>query len=127
MIWLVVSILILLVVLSIALVPVYRINRQEYERTGKHPEGYYISTGIALGLVLGIPFGLALDNVALGPAIGLPIGLAIGSSLEKRNADKLRPRNEREERVHRWTLVGLIALALAGVVAFVATLLLATG
>lgn len=44
-------------------------------------EGSYIGIGAAIGL-LGLPIGVALDNVALGPGFGLPIGVAIGAAME---------------------------------------------
>jgi len=74
--------------------------------------------GMAYGMVLGLPFGIALDNIALGPALGLPMGLAIGAALEKRHQDKLRPLTEKEEKIRRIAVFFGVGLLVLGIAAF---------
>ncbi len=46
--------------------------------------GISLTTGIALGLVIGAAIGLAMDNVALGIGPGIAIGIAL-SLVGRRN------------------------------------------
>lgn len=44
------------------------------------PKGYYTDTYMAIGISMGLIFGLLLfDNIALGLPLGLAVGLAIGA------------------------------------------------
>lgn len=115
--WLMLLILALIIIIAVAAIPVFKVNREEYRRTGQHPKGHYLGLGMAFGIAFGLPMGIAIGNIALGPAMGLPIGLAIGAAWEKQHEDELRPRTEREERMQRFVLAGLIVLLIAGVAA----------
>lgn len=44
----------------------------------KHFTRQYLALGIGMGLCFGMPFAVAIGNIALGPALGMPIGLSIG-------------------------------------------------
>jgi O-antigen ligase len=124
--WLMILILVLIVVVAIAAIPIFKVNREEYQRTGKHPKGHYIGLGMAAGIAIGMPLGIATDNIALGPALGLPIGVALGAAWEKKHEDELRPRTEQEEKLQRFVIAGLAALLVAGVGVFFVVTLLAT-
>jgi hypothetical protein len=123
--WLAGLALVLIIIVAVAAIPVIKNNREEYRLTGKNPKGHYIGMGMALGIAIGLPIGIALDNIALGPAIGLPIGLAIGSAWEKQHEDELRPRTEREEKLQRRAMAGLVVLLIAGIAALLTALLIA--
>jgi len=76
-----------------------------------HPQGYWISIGMSIGVGFGVALGLVFDNLALGIAIGAGFGVAIGAALEQRNKDKLRSLTEQEINLQRWGLgVGLLML-----------------
>lgn len=119
--WITTLIAALIIILAIAAIPAFKIRREEYERTGKHPKGHYMGLGIAIGFAIGMPLGIATDNIALGPALGLPIGAAIGASLEQKHADELRPLTEREKRVQGMAILLALGLFILGVVVFFAT------
>lgn len=95
---------------------VFKVQRQEFKRTGKHPKGHYMGVGIAIGIPLGIPFGIAIGNIGLGPALGIPIGVAIGAALEKKNAEKLRPFTEKEEHMQYKLIAFLTGTLLLGII-----------
>lgn len=62
-----------------------RINALKMYLKGKYQlvtKGYYVSVFLPIGIALGMPFGLLLDNIALGQTFGLPIGLIIGALLD---------------------------------------------
>ncbi len=124
--WILVMIGIVLAILVLAMIPVVKTNREEYARTGKHPKGHYLSMGIGLGMILGIPIGVAIGNIGLGPAMGLPIGIAIGTALEKQHEDELRPKTPREAQMQRRMYILLAALLVTGLVAFLAVAWLST-
>ncbi len=111
-------VLALIVVIGIAAIPIFRLKHAEFKRTGKHPKGYYMGRGIALGIVIGMPIGLALGNIALGPAIGLPIGVAIGTSMEEKHAHELRPLTEKEKKLQKLVVSLLVFLLVAGIGVF---------
>src|SRR5699024_10644623 len=47
------------------------------------PENYYMSIFMSLGMGVGLPFGLLLfDNIALGLPIGMIFGIAIGVGMD---------------------------------------------
>ena len=116
--WILVIIAVALVTFLLAMIPVVKVNREEYQRTGKHPKGYYLSLGIGIGMILGVPIGVAIGNISLGPAIGLPIGVAIGSVYEKKHKDELRPHTPREQHMQRMFLIFLGVLFVVGVAVF---------
>ena len=64
-----------------------RINSLKMYLKGKYQlvtKGYYVSIFLPIGIALGMPFGVLLDNIALGQAFGLPVGLMIGALLDAR-------------------------------------------
>jgi len=73
----------------------------ETKRTGKHPKGYYMSQGMGIGIAIGAAIGLSMDNIAIGIPIGIAIGAGIGASREKKHAQELRPRTEKEKTMKR--------------------------
>lgn len=111
-------ILVLIVVFGIAAIPAYKIRKEEFERTGKHPKGYYLGIGLAIGMALGMPIGIAMDVVSLGLALGLPLGLAIGTTLEKKHEKELRPLSEREIKMQRYALIGGVVIFFVGVAVY---------
>ena len=48
------------------------------------PEGHFLALGISLGLCFGVPLGQVMGNISLGPSIGLCIGIGIGVTLDKK-------------------------------------------
>jgi hypothetical protein len=50
-----------------------------------HDRKSKMGRNIAIGLVLGVVFGIAMDNDGLGIALGLPIGAATGLAQSKRD------------------------------------------
>lgn len=120
--WLMILILALIVVIGIAAIPVFKVRQEEYQRTGKHPKGHYLGWGMVIGFGIGMPLGIATDNIALGPAMGLPIGVAIGAALEKKHEDELRPLTEQEEKYQKLAVISGVGLLIAGIVVFLAVM-----
>ena len=54
----------------------------------KHYRMRYIALGIPLGMLFGLPVATAIGNIALGPAIGVPIGLCLGLIIGNRLDNK---------------------------------------
>ena len=123
--WLLVLILTLIIIIALAAIPAFKVRREEYRRTGKHPKGHYMGWGIAVGFMVGFPLGIATDNIALGPALGLPIGLAIGAALEQKHAQDLRPLTAKEENIQRMGMLAGVGILILGILVFFATLFLA--
>jgi hypothetical protein len=98
----------------------FKINREEYAKTGKHPKGHYMGIGIAIGVALGIPIGLAMDMISIGPAIGVALGVGIGSAMEKKHAGELRPLTKRELEMKKKLILFLLFSSLLGLAAFIA-------
>ena len=119
--WLQISILTLIIIIGLVAIPAFRIRREEYRRTGKHPKGHYMGWGIVGGFMIGFLLVIATDNIALGPALGLPIGVAIGAALEQKNAEALRPLTEKEEKSQRTTMLAAMGILILGIVVFFAT------
>lgn len=119
--WIVILIASLIILIAVAAIPAFKIRREEYERTGKHPKGHYMGSGIAIGFGVGMALGIATDNIALGPALGLPIGVAIGAALEQKHAEDLRPLTEKEQKLQRIAILIGLGLVILGVVVFFAT------
>ena len=101
-----------------------KVQQDIYNKTGKHPKGYYLNKGLAIGIPLGIPFGIIMDNVSIGIPIGVAIGFAIGSAWEKKHEDELRPLTKEEEELKRKTFLFLLGLGVIGFIVFAAGYLL---
>jgi len=101
-----------------------KVQQDIYNKTGKHPKGYYLNKGLAIGIPLGIPFGIIIDNVAIGISIGVAIGFAIGSAREKKHEDELRPLTKEEEELKRKAFLFLLGLGVIGFIVFTAGYLL---
>ena len=60
----------------------------------KHFSSQDLALGIGLGMCFGLPIATAIGNIALGPALGLPFGLGagllIGQRLDKKAAAENR-------------------------------------
>ena len=65
--------------------------------------------GMAIGLVLGVFYGLALDNIALGIGVGVPFGVVIG----KRLAGEEMIQDKKMRRRTSWALLGTMLLGSA--------------
>ena len=124
MLWIMILVLVVIIVIAVAAIPVIKIRQEEFEKTGKRPQGYYMGMGIAIGIAIGLPLGIAMDTIALGPALGLAIGTAIGAALEQKHAGEVRPRTEKEKQWQRLALVGGVILLMIGVAALAAIVLL---
>ncbi|MFH1835351.1 MAG: hypothetical protein ABH851_04080 [Methanobacteriota archaeon] len=124
--WIGLVVFVLAVVGIVIAFSAFKVQRDEYRKTGKHPKGHFVGMGMALGLPLGfavtLPIGIALGNivfaVTLGPGFGLAIGLALGAHLEKKHEKELRPLTEKEKKIHRISMLLLIGLLLLGVTVF---------
>ena len=103
-----------------------KIQKEEYNRTGKHPVGHYMGLGMAIGLPLGMPLGIPigffLDNITLGLVFGLCMGVAIGSFigvfLEKRHENELRTLTKKEEKFRNITMLLMAVFLIFGVIVF---------
>ncbi|MBT3834659.1 hypothetical protein HOF56_00245 [Candidatus Peribacteria bacterium] len=111
-------ILIIITLFFLISIPAFKIKREEFKKTGKHPKGHYMGLGIATGLPIGIPLGAVMGNIALGPAIGIAIGVVIGAGLEKQHASELRPMTERERSVQQKLILICTGTLLLGVLTF---------
>lgn len=116
--WIAIIIFALIIIGGIISFFAFKVSKEEYKKTGKHPKGHYMGLGIAMGIPLGIPIGVALGNIALGPAMGLPMGVAIGVALEKKHAHELRELTEKEEKMKKTTMLCLTGFGLLGVLVF---------
>ena len=66
--WIIIGIVVvLLLVVFVIVLRMARLRQEQFEETGKHPEGHYLGLGIGIGLPLGI-------------AIMLPVGIAMARS-----------------------------------------------
>lgn len=81
----------------------------------RYLEGYFIEWGVALGLLLGLPVGLALGNLAWGPAIGVALGIPIGIALEKEKNPNPQRLSKEEEMVMKGNMT---AILYSGIVIF---------
>ena len=54
----------------------------------KHYIRRYIALGIPLGMLFGLPVATAIGKIALGPAIGVPLGLCLGLIIGNRLDNK---------------------------------------
>jgi hypothetical protein len=122
--FLIIGIAVVILIIAVGAIIISGPAREEskklFEKTGKHPKGYYTNLGMAFGIALGLPIGVAIGMPGIGPALGLPIGLAIGTAWEKKNEDKLRPLTKTEEEVKKKMVLFLIATAVIGLIAFAA-------
>ena len=104
----------LIIIIAIAAIPAFRLKRAEFKKTGKHPKGYYMNQGIALGMVIGIMIGIGMDNIGAGIAIGIAIGAGIGSTQEKKHKDELRPMTEKETSMNKYSVIAGVGLLFVG-------------
>jgi len=80
------------------------------DRRKKLPKGVGIVVGMALGLLMGVPLGAAMENLALGMAMGPALGLPIGFAIEhKGDAEKLTD-TEKKARIAMAIDLGLIVV-----------------
>ena len=80
----------------------------------KYPEGHFLAIGLALGIPFGLVFATTLDNPGF-IAIGLPFGLAIGLALEAKykKEGKIRPLTQEELKARKiWVIAGIVLLFL---------------
>jgi hypothetical protein len=59
----------------------------------KHFSNQYLALGIGLGMCFGLPIATAIGNIALGPALGLPFGLCAGLLIGQRLDNKAAAEN----------------------------------
>jgi hypothetical protein len=72
------------------------------EQKKKYPKGFFMSTGIAVGIPIGLAISIALDNFAfigIGVAVGISIGIALESSYQdkgliKKSGKPIQKRNK---------------------------------
>jgi hypothetical protein len=95
------------------------LNEGSAAREG-HPQGYGVGVGIALGAGLGVALGTIVDDIAIGIPIGVALGAAIGAAWERSHASELRPLTDSENRLRRRGVTVGLALALMGLLVFVA-------
>jgi len=113
-----IAILVIIIALLVFSIPAFKVKREEFKRTGKHPKGHYTGLGMALGIAMGMPIGIALGFPGLGPAFGLPVGLALGLAWEKKHEKELRPLTDREVKMQQRLLAVTAGLAVLGVIVF---------
>ena len=121
-----VAIFVILIFVGVLAAIIGKQRRKEIKKTGKYPEGYFLSMGIALGLPLGFPIGLAMDNIALGPGFGMAIGVAIGAALESKykKQGKIRPLTKQEKKNRKMAVIIGGILVVLGVIALLAAIFL---
>lgn len=66
----------------------------ETKKSGVRPN---LALGISLGMLFGISIGSAMDNLALGMALGTGFGCSIGLILERRNGQNGADAAEKDE------------------------------
>ncbi len=99
-----------------------KIKKSEFERTGKHPRGYYSQRGLAIGVAIGSALGVSMDNIAIGIGIGIALGTAMGATQEKKHAAELRPLTEKEKQLMRTSLYFITGTFVLGILAFLAAM-----
>jgi hypothetical protein len=86
-----------------------------------YPEGYFLAIGLALGIPFGLIFATALDNPGF-IGTGLPFGLAIGLALEAhyKKEGRIRPLTQEERKTREiWLIVGsVLGLIVLGIFLF---------
>ena len=84
-----------------------------------YPEGYFLAIGLALGMPFGLIFVITLDNPGF-IGMGIPFGLAIGLALEAKykKEGKIRPLTQEEFKTRKLLLIAGIAAGLALLVIF---------
>lgn len=117
---LILLVVILFLVVLIGILTIIALIKMKRENTpdDRFPKGHFMGLGIGIGIPLGIPFGLILGNIAFGPAIGVAIGVAIGAALESKNAARMRPLTETENRIQRTFVKYTIYILLIGLLVF---------
>ena len=69
---------------------------EETKKSGTRPN---LALGISLGMLFGISLGSAMDNLALGLALGTGFGCSIGLILERRNGQNGADAEEKDEEI----------------------------
>ena len=92
----------------------------------KYPEGHFKNQWAAIGIPLGLLFGLPISQATGNPGllgIGLPIGfvvgLTIGTAIEEKakKEGKIRPLTKKEkERKNRSVWIGLVGLLIGMII-----------
>lgn len=116
--WMSISFGIALVVILLGVVSLFVVKKQL--DTQKYYEISYMSWGIALGMLIGMPLGFAMDNFALGPGAGLPIGLALGAALDAKYGKKKIKLTEKNKKRIWYSVLAGVALLIIGVAVFLA-------
>ncbi|PLX28127.1 hypothetical protein C0583_02750 [Candidatus Parcubacteria bacterium] len=116
---------IIAIILLIVMRSVFKLHREEFKKTGKHPKGHFMGQGIAIGLPIGVAVGVATGNMGVGPAIGIAIGVAIGAGMEKKNQDKIRPLTEKEIELKKKSAIISSVLLIVGIGALIVVFLVA--
>jgi uncharacterized membrane protein YfcA len=111
--------IIAVLIVAFGAVAVYasRETRAETKRTGKYPKGHYLSKGMGAGIAIGVGIGVAMGNIGVGIPIGIALGVGMGASMEKKHAQELRPRTDKEKKMK------LRGIALSGVLLVVTVLI----
>mgnify|MGYP003963795153 CR=1 FL=1 len=119
-----VVVLVLIIVFGIIAVPIFKVRRKEFERTGKRQKGHYMSLGMGIGIAFGITLGSSFDNFGSGIAIGVALGAGIGVYLEKKHKKEIRSLTTKEIALQQKSiLLGVVLLALAMVAGIAAYML----
>ena len=89
------------------------------EHNKTYPEGYFLALGLALGIPFGLVFAVTLENFGF-IGMGLPFGLAMGLALEAKykKEGKIRPAGPKDLRRKTIGLVTGIVVALIFLVIF---------
>jgi len=84
-----------------------------------YPEGHFLAIGLALGIPFGIVFATILDNPGF-IAMGMPFGLAVGLALEAKykKEGKIRPLTQEELKAGKIRVIAGIVLLLLGIFVF---------
>jgi uncharacterized membrane protein YidH (DUF202 family) len=85
----------------------------------QYPEGFFVSFGLALGMVAGLLFSVILHNPDFF-VIGLPVGLALGAAVELkyRKEGRIRPLTPEETKRRTIMVIAAVALVIAGIIVF---------
>jgi hypothetical protein len=78
----------------------------------KLPRGVGYSTGVVVGLILGVVTGFALENLVIGLALGSVMGFSLGLALEGENIQTIPSPPKQHQVIRNVAIAGVIVLSI---------------